>query len=73
MVIEWSLDRIKYHTKKLWGFETVGSFQPRLRENIYLAPTLGRETKMFLDSGVGALPKVLEAYMGEATWPAEPT
>ena len=23
---------------------------------------------MFLDSGVGALPKVLEVYMGEAVW-----
>ena len=28
---------------------------------------------MFFNGGVGALPKVLEAYMGEAVWPAEPT
>ena len=28
---------------------------------------------MFLDGGVGALPKFLEAYMGEASWPTEPT
>ena len=28
---------------------------------------------MLLNSGVGALPKVLEAYKGEAAWLAEPT
>ena len=28
---------------------------------------------MFFDSGVRALRKVLEAYVGEAEWPAEPT
>ena len=28
---------------------------------------------MILDGGVGALHKVLEAYMGEVGWPAEPT
>jgi hypothetical protein len=29
--------------------------------------------KRLLDRGVGALPKVLKAYMGEATWLTEPT
>ena len=28
---------------------------------------------MLLDGGVGALPKVLEAYMGEAALPIDPT
>ena len=28
---------------------------------------------MILDGGVGAPRKVLEAYMGEVGWPAEPT
>ena len=27
---------------------------------------------MFLDGGVGALSKVLEAYMGEVVWPYPP-
>jgi hypothetical protein len=27
---------------------------------------------MFLDSGGGAPPKVLEAYMGEVVWPLAP-
>ena len=27
---------------------------------------------MFLDGKVGALPKVLEAYMGESVWPNPP-
>ena len=27
---------------------------------------------MLLDGGIGAPPKVLEAYMGEAMWPAKP-
>ena len=27
---------------------------------------------MFLDSGVGALHRVLEAYMGEVVWPHTP-
>ena len=58
MTIEWSLDHIKYHTKKLWGFEVVGGFQPhRAKENVYLAPTLGRETKCYLTVGQGPCPK----------------
>ena len=28
---------------------------------------------MFLDGGVGALPKTLETYMDEATLPTDPT
>ena len=27
---------------------------------------------MFLDGGIGALPKVLEAYIDEAVWPPNP-
>ena len=41
----------------------------RLKENVYLAPILNRETKGFSDGGVGALPEVLEAYVGEVVWP----
>ena len=67
MSIEWLFDRISDHTMKLWRYEVVGGFEPqRLRENVYLAPTLRREIKKkLLDGGVTALPKVLEAYIGE--------
>ena len=34
-----------------------------LSGNVTLAPTLRKETKRLLDGGVGALPKVLVAYM----------
>ena len=64
------LDNMRDHRKKLWWSEDVGGFKSQqLRENVYLAPTLRRETKRLLDGVVGPLPKVLEAYMGEATWP----
>ena len=33
----------------------------------------GVQHKRLLDGGIGAMPKVLEAYMGEAAWPTEPT
>jgi hypothetical protein len=57
--------RIQDRTWKLWGSEAAGGFQPqRLKENVYLAPTLGRETKGFLMVGEPP-PKVLEAYMSE--------
>ena len=36
-------------------------------ENLYLAQLLGGK-KWFLDGGVGTMPKVLEAYIDEATW-----
>ena len=36
-------------------------------------PQLLIEKQKVLDGGIGALPKVLEAYMGEAAWLAEPT
>ena len=36
-------------------------------------PQLLGERQMLLDSGVGALPKVLEAYMGEEALPIDPT
>jgi hypothetical protein len=48
-----------------------GLLAQRLRENVYLAPTLGRETKDFFTVGE-APPKVLEAYMGEMVWPHPP-
>jgi hypothetical protein len=51
---------IKDHTRKLCCSEAAWGFQPqRLRENVYLGPTLGRETKRFLDGEIGDLPKVL--------------
>ena len=36
-------------------------------------PNSMERDKMLLDSGVRALPKVLEACMGEATLPTDPT
>ena len=36
-------------------------------------PQLLVERRKLLDGGVEVLPKVLEAYMGEAVWLAKPT
>jgi hypothetical protein len=73
MRIEWFVVRIQYRTWKLWGSEAAGGFYPQwLRQNVYLVPTLGRETKGFFMVGGGPPPKVLEAYMGEVVWPHPP-
>jgi hypothetical protein len=46
MLMEWLLDRIGGMATKLWRFEVVGGFQTqRLRGNVYLAPTLRRDTR----------------------------
>ena len=72
MTIEWLFVRIEAPTWKLWGYEAAGGFQPQpLRENVYLASTLGRETRGFLTGG-GTPPKVLKAYMDEVVWPEPP-
>jgi hypothetical protein len=58
MRITWSYVSIKDHTWKLWRSEVAGGFKPqRLRENVYLAPTLGRKTNGFLMVGKGPLQK----------------
>ena len=63
--MKWYFDRISKHTTKLWRFEAIGGFHPlRLRKNVY---------KMLFEGGIGALPKVLEVYMGEAVFPTNPT
>jgi hypothetical protein len=36
-------------------------------------PNYWETNKMLSDSGVEALKKVVEVYMGEADWPAKPT
>ena len=52
MSITWMLDKIKGQTMKLWRFEAIEELQPQqLRENVYLAPTLRRETKSYLMVG----------------------
>ena len=38
-----------------------------------LGPNSYKRDKKILDSGLGALHKVLEAFMGEARWQAKPT
>jgi hypothetical protein len=51
---------------KLWRFEVVGG-APALTTKekiVHMAPTFRRETKYYFDGENGALPKVLEAYMG---------
>jgi hypothetical protein len=54
MTMKWLFDSIKDHTKKLWRFKVIGGFQPQqFREDAYLAPTLGRETKGYLIVGWG--------------------
>ena len=50
----------------------LGASSPVAKGKCLLGPNLGRD-KRLLDGGVGALPKVLEAYMSEATWPSKPT
>jgi hypothetical protein len=48
----------KDHTLKLWRSKVVGGFYPQwLRDNVYLVPTLGRETKAFLTVGEGPCQK----------------
>jgi hypothetical protein len=45
-------DRIRDWTTKLWRFEVVGGLQPQqLKENVYMGPTLRRETKGYLTVG----------------------
>ena len=40
---------IRYYVRKPWWFEAVGGFwSHRLRQNVYLAPTLGKETQGLL-------------------------
>ena len=52
MSMGWFIARIKDHKMKIWKSEAVGGLQPqRLRENIYLTPTLRRETKDYLTVG----------------------
>ena len=47
--MECLLDGSKDHTTKLWRSKDVGGFQPQLlRKNVYLAPTIRRETKGYL-------------------------
>jgi hypothetical protein len=39
--------RFEYHTWTLWRSEAIGGFYPELlRNNVYLAPTFGRDTKV---------------------------
>ena len=64
--MKWLIVNMRHYTTKLWCFKAAGGFHPQqLRENVYLAPTLGKETNNFLMVGM-ALPKVLNAYIGEA-------
>ena len=44
------------------------SYDQANNSNLTIGPTLSRETRFFND-GVGALPKVLEVYMGKVVWP----
>ena len=43
------------------------------KKKCQLGPTSKERDKRFLDGGLGTLPKVVEAYLGEAAWPVEPT
>ena len=64
--MEWLFVSIRPHTRKLRCSEAArGFWRERLKENDYLALTLGRGTKSFFDGEVGALPRVLEVYMGK--------
>lgn len=51
-------DRIIDDTKRLWGPEAAGGYQPQvLRENIYLAPSLGKHPKVSWRWGNDHVPK----------------
>jgi hypothetical protein len=50
--MEWLHVSIRDHTMMLYCSKTVGGFQSQqLRENVYLAPSLGREIKGLLTVG----------------------
>ena len=53
-----------------WSLE--GLLAPSAKGKCLLGPNLDRETKGFLDGSVGALPRVLKAYIGEAVWLPNP-
>ena len=56
--MEWLLDKRKDHTTKSLRSEDVGDFKSQwLKENVYLAPPLRRETKGHLIVGKGPYPK----------------
>jgi hypothetical protein len=54
------------------GLKLLGVSSPNSQGKIFTWPQLLVERQRFLDGGGGALPKVLEAYMGEVVWPHPP-
>ena len=65
MWMEWLLDKGQDHLTKLWRFEVVGDKCLRGRNS-------WESNKRFSNVVVKAMPKVLEAHVGEAVWPIEP-
>ena len=70
MTMQWLYVSIKDHTRKLCCSKAAGVSSPSAKGKCLLGP---KRDKMFLDGGRGALPKVLEACMGEVAWPIKPT
>jgi hypothetical protein len=72
MLLKWLLDRIGDHTTKLWGLKLLGDSNPNGKGIMFAWPQLLGERQKLLDGGVGALSKVLEAYMNEVVLLTDP-
>ena len=72
MLLVWLYGSIKDHNFFYGGMKLLGFPTPTANGNIYLASTLCTKTNGFLDTGIGALPKILEAYTSDAAWLAKP-
>ena len=68
--MKWSIVSIKDCMRKLWGSEAAR--QLAAKGKCLLGPKSWGRDKRILDGGVGVLPRVLEAYMGEVVWPHPP-
>ena len=70
--MEWSIVGIEEGLRKLWGSEAAR--QLAAKGKCLLELKSWRRDKRLFDGGVGVLPRVLEAYMGEGeeVWPHPP-
>ena len=73
MTMEWFFDSNRDCTKKLCCSKDASGFKPQRLREMSIWPQLLEERQEFFDSGLRALPNLLEVYMGEVAWLAKPT
>lgn len=74
MSINWLTDRIGCPKMRLWTFEAIGGLLVQRLRNFLHGPNFHKKNKRYLTMRWGgALPKLLEAYIDEATFPTNPT